>query len=158
MLVCANMGCGYDSWGDIRVDLKKGSANILADIQHLPFKDQAFDDVKSISVLEHIPSWSQALHELLRVTKQRLIVEVPINSDIRITDLWRILVPTPKNIQLFRTIPQRARETLWQMDPDIMRNLIRNHGDFFSIRERIFQFYCGVPSRCWRITAWRDAE
>jgi SAM-dependent methyltransferase len=153
-----NLGCGSDSWGDIRVDIKRGSANILADLQALPFKDQIFDDARSISVIEHIPDWRKALLEMLRITKKRLILEFPVNSDIRFTDPWRILFPSPHNIRLFLTIPERARETLWQMDPDIVKEEIWENGDFFSIREKIFQIYAGVPSRCWRITAWRDKE
>ena len=152
----ASMGCGSDPWGDVRVDIKRGSANILADIQQLPFRDQVFCDVRSISVLEHIPSWSQALMELLRVTKKRLILEVPVNSDIRITDPWRLLLPTKKNIKLFLSIPERARETLWHMDPEILLKIIRKNGFFYSFIEKIFQIYAGVPSRCWRIHAWRD--
>jgi len=150
----ASMGCGSDPWGDVKLDIKRGSANILADIQQLPFKDQVFDDVRSISVLEHIPAWRKALDELLRVTRNRLIVEVPVNSDIRITDIWRILFPTPRNLYLFRTIPERAREALWQMDPYILLDSMIA-AEFMGEIEKIFQIYCGVPSRCWRITAWR---
>jgi SAM-dependent methyltransferase len=153
-----NLGCGKDPWGEIRVDIKRGSANILADIQHLPFRDMVFSDARSISVIEHVPSWRKALEEMLRVTRGRLILEFPVNSDIRFTDPWRILFPTLKNLRLFLTIPQRARETLWQMDPDIVREIIWDFGDYLSIKEKIFQIYAGVPSRCWRVTAWRDIE
>ena len=150
----ANMGCGDDCWGEIRVDVYKGSANVLADIQFLPFRKKVFDDVRSISVLEHIGCWIQGLNELLRVTKTRLILEVPVNSDIRLTDPWRILFPSPKNIRLFLSIPQRARETLWQLNPEIILDYIMKTG-FNCKNEKIFQVYAGMPSRCWRITAWR---
>jgi SAM-dependent methyltransferase len=156
--VKASLGCGSDPWGDVRVDIQRGSANILCDIQYLPFRNMVFDDVRSISVLEHVRSWRKGLREMLRVTKQRLILEVPINSDIRITDPWRILFPTPNNIKLFFSIPRRARETLWQMDPDVLREEIWEFGDYLSIKEKIFHVYAGVPSRCWRITAWRDID
>ena len=152
----ASMGCGSDPWGEIRVDLRRVSkANILADIQQLPFRDQVFDDVRCISVIEHVPGWYKALREILRISRKRLILEVPVNSDIRFTDIWRILFPTPRNLHLFRTIPQRARETLWQMDPKILFNVLLSAGFSVADPERIFQVYAGVPSRCWRITAWR---
>ena len=106
-----NVGCGLSSWGDVRVDLKRGSANILADAQHLPFKDQSFQEVHCISVLEHISSWSQALNEMLRVTKGKVLIEVPVNSDIRKTDVFRLLLPTPKNIRLFFR-PQLKRDSI----------------------------------------------
>lgn len=150
-----NMGCGSDLWGDIRVDLKKGSANILADIEQLPFIDQAFSDVRSISVLEHISHWEKALRELLRVTRKRLILEVPVNSDIRKTDIFRLLLPTPKNIRLLFSIPERSRESQWQMNPITLMDVVLLAG-FSCCCEKIFQFYCGMPSRCWRITAFRD--
>lgn len=152
----ANLGCGDDEWGDVRVDLDPDSAaNVIADLQEpLNFPDQAFDDVRCISVLEHILKWRAALSEMLRVTRKRLILEVPVNSDIRITDLWRILFPTPKNLRLFITIPERARETVWQMDPEILRKFIEKRGFTCSV-EMVFQIYCGVPSRCWRLTCWR---
>lgn len=151
------MGCGSDLWGEIRVDVNKGSANVLADIQFLPFKNQVFDDVRSISVLEHIHSWALGIRELMRVTKKRLILEVPVNSDIRKTDVFRILFPTPQNLRLFFSIPKRARETLWQMNPFILLNYMSSK-HFLCSADRVVQIYAGMPSRCWRIIAWRSVE
>lgn len=153
----ANLGCGDDQWGDVRVDKNPHSAaNFLADLMDLSMiPDQFFDDVRSISVLEHVLDWRAALSEMLRVTEKRLILEVPVNSDIRITDLWRILFPTPKNLRLFFTIPQRARDTLWQMGHDVLKRFIEDR-DFSCSVEMVFQFYCGMPSRCWRLTCWRN--
>lgn len=43
-----NVSCGCDAWGNVRVDIqrfsdifynRKTSLNVIADIQHLPFKD-----------------------------------------------------------------------------------------------------------------------
>jgi len=153
-----NVGCGSDFRGDLRLDIHKTeAANILADAQFLPFRSKTFAFVFCISVLEHIPSWSQALLEMLRVSKGRVLLEVPVNSDLRKTDVFRLLLPTPENIRLFFSVPQRARETLWQMNPVILVNEIRKRG-FVAFYEKIFQIYCGVPSRCWRIHAWRIFE
>jgi len=152
----ANLGCGDESWGEIRVDLRReSSANVLADIENLPFRDQVFVDVHCISVIEHIPGLYKALREILRVSRKRVILEVPVNSDIRKTDVFRLLFPTPRNIRLFFSIPERARETLWQIDPRIFYAYIKQLG-FECEFDKVLQIYCGMPSRCWRFIAWRQ--
>lgn len=152
----ANMGCGSELWGEIRIDLKRGSsANVLADLQFLPFRDDVFCDIRCISVLEHIDSWRSGLLELLRVSKNRIILEVPVNSDIRKTDVFRLLLPTPRNLRYFFTIPERARETKWQIKPGILEKIISKLG-FSCHVEKVFQIYCGAPSRCWRLTLHKN--
>ena len=154
----ANLGCGDEIWGEIRVDIRRESAaNILADLHALPFKDQVFEDIHCISVLEHVDSWSQALNEIMRVSRNRVILEVPVNSDIRKTDVFRLLLPTPRNIRMFFSIPERAKECKWQFKTHILYRAILNHG-FFAHWEKVLQIYCGMPSRCWRFTARRIQE
>lgn len=151
----ANMGCGQDLLGDIRLDLEKTeAANILGDIQQLPFKDECFSEVHCISVLEHVSDWKLALKELCRVTGHTLVIEVPVNSDLRKTDVFRLLLPTPRNIRLFFSIPERARQTKWQFDPYVLYYSLLNLG-FFANWGKVIQFYAGMPSRCWRFSAWR---
>lgn len=151
-----NVGCGSDFRGDVRLDIHRTeAANIVADAQFLPFKSRSFDMVFSLSVLEHISSWSQALQEMLRVSSEELLLEVPVNSDLRKTDAFRLLIPTPRNIRLFLNLPKRARETLWQMDPWILGKFIFAHGFECIHVKKVFQWYAGMPSRCWRIRAWR---
>ena len=154
----ANLGCGDEGWGEIRVDLRRVSkANILADIENLPFRDQVFEDVRCISVIEHVTGWYKALREILRVSRNRVILEVPVNSDIRKTDVFRLLFPTPKNIRMFFSIPERAKQCKWQFKTHILYRAILNHG-FFAHWEKVLQMYCGMPSRCWRFTARRIQE
>ncbi len=43
----------------------------------LPFDDGEFEVVVAMEVLEHIPDWSGALHELRRVCRGHLIASVP---------------------------------------------------------------------------------
>ena len=58
-----------------------GSRNtsVVADIQQLPFPDEAFDLVVSLETLEHVPDPHRGLRELVRVTKGggRLIITTP---------------------------------------------------------------------------------
>jgi len=47
----------------------------------LPFKDQAFNSVISLEVIEHIPDYEMTIKELARIVKKKMIVSVPdINS------------------------------------------------------------------------------
>jgi ubiquinone/menaquinone biosynthesis C-methylase UbiE len=153
--ITLNVGCGEDLRGDIRLDKEKtGAANIVAAAEFLPFRSKSFSFVFSLSVLEHIPSWKQAFQEILRVSRSKVLLEVPVNSDLRKTEFLRLLFPTLKNLRLFFSMPRRARETLWQMNPIILLNYMRKSG-FACMHEKVFHLYHGVPSRCWRIRAWR---
>lgn len=157
-MIILNVGCGDDFRGDVRVDIHKTeAANIVADTQYLPLRSKIFDFVFCLSVLEHVPSWSKALKEIMRVSKNKVLLEVPVNSDLRKTDVFRLLIPTPHNIKLFFSLPKRARETFWQMNPKIMGKFMVKHG-FDCAYKKIFQFYAGMPSRCWRLIAQRRIQ
>lgn len=56
-----------------------------ANIEKLPFDDNAFDTVVCTHVLEHILDFRGALAELRRVAKQRLIIVVPQEREYRFT-------------------------------------------------------------------------
>lgn len=50
---------------------------VKADVTHLPFEDNFFDVVICSEVLEHVKNYEKAIKELLRVTKNQLIMTVP---------------------------------------------------------------------------------
>ena len=58
-----NVGCGSDTWGDVRVDIASNFLSwhfrptVLADAHYLPFKDGSFEVVKASHVLEHLRSF-----------------------------------------------------------------------------------------------------
>lgn len=56
-----------------------------ANLEHLPFPDQAFDTVICAHTLEHVQSPAPALQELRRVTARRLIVVLPRQRRYRYT-------------------------------------------------------------------------
>ncbi len=49
----------------------------LADARHLPFPDDSFDLVLCLEVLEHLPDSALGLRELLRVSRDYVLVSVP---------------------------------------------------------------------------------
>ena len=81
-----NVGCGCDSWGDVRVDIERFSwryrkpttANVIADAHHLPFRDKIFTHVRCWHVLEHLKDPRKALKELRRVCNGTLDLKYPI--------------------------------------------------------------------------------
>jgi len=88
-----NIGCGSDTWGDIRVDFtrkpkdfyllngKTSSANLIATVTYLPFVNKCFEEVRCYQVLEHVQNWRQGLREVCRVSK-KVDITVPCVSHI----------------------------------------------------------------------------
>jgi len=65
-----NLGCGDQTYGDVRIDRYKGSANVIVDLEtKLPFMDNIFDEVYSRWVFEHFRNPGKALDEMARVCK-----------------------------------------------------------------------------------------
>lgn len=63
-----------------RLAKERGLSNVefaVADSEHLPFEDDAFDLVVSSHVLEHLPDFDQGLREALRVSKRRAVIAIP---------------------------------------------------------------------------------
>ena len=83
-----NIGCGTDTFGDIRVDIRrvcielpdkpKTAVNVLASTEHLPFRDLIFRETRCWHVLEHVNNPKKAIRELKRVTYGTLNIRVPI--------------------------------------------------------------------------------
>ncbi len=73
-----NLGCGTETYGDVRVDLyKTQNTTLVAHIDHnLPFRDETFDEVYSRCLLEHLRNPFAALSEMKRVCKKggRIVV------------------------------------------------------------------------------------
>ena len=60
------------------------------DVHALPFPDRAFDAVVCLRMLMHVPDWRQALSELCRVTRRRLVFDYPaLASAAALQALWR---------------------------------------------------------------------
>jgi len=63
-----NVGCGSESFGNIKIDKYRGAANIIADIEvGIPFRENVFEIVYSRFLFEHLRNPSFVLDEMVRV-------------------------------------------------------------------------------------------
>lgn len=62
---------------------------VRGDAGVLPFPDRSADLVTSIEVLEHLPGYEQAVAEMARITRGRLVVSVPWEPWFRLGNLGR---------------------------------------------------------------------
>jgi SAM-dependent methyltransferase len=64
--------------GQARVARTQAAVRLLrGDAQRLPFADRRFDVTVSVRLLMHVPDWRQALTELCRVTRRRVVIDYP---------------------------------------------------------------------------------
>jgi ubiquinone/menaquinone biosynthesis C-methylase UbiE len=65
-----NLGCGQQHYGTIRLDINRGAANIVADVEmQLPFKNEVFDTIYTRFLIEHVRNPGLFLKEIVRVLK-----------------------------------------------------------------------------------------
>jgi len=77
MPLTLDVGCGKYKRGNIGIDYSRDSdADVIADAHYLPFKDECFDKVISVAVLEHSPNPLNFLKEQYRVLKKGGELEV----------------------------------------------------------------------------------
>lgn len=72
---------------------------------HLPFKDNEFDVIVSIDVLEHVEKYDDFLHELARVAKRHVIINTPnrrpenTNPDGTPKNYWHLREWSPEELK-----------------------------------------------------------
>lgn len=108
---------GFLGWADF----------LLADAQHLPFRDGAFDKVMCTEVLEHIPDDQAGIQELHRVARPgaNLAVSVPNYGPERVfwTLSWEYWHTPGGHVRVYR--------------PGEMAGYLREHGfDLHTVRHR----------------------
>jgi SAM-dependent methyltransferase len=67
----------------------------VADIQRLPFKNDEFDSVICSQTLEHVADVQSAVKELLRVSRNAVIITVPVESEEEIQQYVIEKLPHP---------------------------------------------------------------
>jgi len=150
-----NVGCGSDSWGDVRVDVSRhywtakgrSSANLLADARFLPFREKSFSELRTYEVLEHIIDWKKALDECCRVS-EKISITVPINSYIPRNELFLFFIPGSFPFRNLWRLPQRTREHIWQFNVRKIECMLRKSGFRNVSREVVhYPFPNFVPYR-----------
>ena len=78
----------------------------VANLEQLPFLNKSFDTVLCAHTLEHVRRFDQAVAELVRVTRRRLLVVVPCQRYYRYTvDYHLHFFPEPEQLVLRMGLP-----------------------------------------------------
>lgn len=130
-----NVGCGYDEWGDVRLDIsrfyhrRKVKLNVCGDAQNLPFRDKAFEKTKALHILEHLPNWKATIREWCRVTSKEVEIEVPVDPGFVNRQIYtEILSLTIRSLYNLRILPRRRREHLWKFKPQVIASELKKQG------------------------------
>lgn len=87
---------------------------VEGDAHALTFADRAFDEVVCLRMLMHVPDWRQALAELCRVTRHRLVFDYPAaGSTAALQAVWRrVALAAGRKVEAYRVFSARhiARE------------------------------------------------
>ncbi len=76
-----NIGCGSDTWGDIRIDINPNAigATRIADAHDLSFlHNESIAEIRCQEVLEHVENPSQVLREMKRVLKDNGVIRLSV--------------------------------------------------------------------------------
>lgn len=169
-----NVGCGADQWGDIRLDITRkpsyhhrsglpATVNIIGDAQHLPFRNDSFEELRIHEVLEHLADWKKAVSECIRVS-EKISITVPIQSYLPLHYLTSIYAPTLNNLKLIMALPERTREHLWQFNVETLKAMLEGKGlkvDKITTTDspivEYFKFLKGLSffKRSWHLTGSR---
>jgi len=109
---------------DINPEWEKLPDVVITDARKLPFDDNFFDSCISIDVLEHIENPMEAFKEMLRVTKNKLLITVTPNYD---KTLWE----DPTHV-VFWSIERWAREF-----KELAKVVKRENGTFYIEKEEV---------------------
>ena len=85
----------------ITVDIdRKANPDVIASVEDLPFKDNNFDIILCLEVLEHVKVPEKAINEMRRVLKKngKLIISIPFLTPIHMEEDYRRL--TKKGVEL----------------------------------------------------------
>jgi len=97
----------------------KGISLREGNVEYLPFADRSFDTVVCAHTLEHVRHLQQAIKELRRVSRKRLIIIVPKQRPYKYTfDLHLHFFPYPES--LIAVMAEKERKTICkEVDGDL---------------------------------------
>ena len=76
-----NIGCGFNNrkFGDVDLDMNiEAKPDVCGNCEKLPFKDETFDKVKAIHILEHVDNILAVMDECWRVLKRGCRMEIAV--------------------------------------------------------------------------------
>jgi len=173
-----NVGCGSDTWGDIRLDVersppdyfvhyKKSTANIIADAQNLPFRDEVFTELRAYQVLEHLPNPIKALKEWRRVS-EKIDITFPINSYVLHSSWFIPFWITPSDLSHLLELKQRQKKHPSQINMETLTPILRRFGFNHIHTEKLTRpilklmpykikskFFTTITRRFRRTSSWR---
>lgn len=94
-MISLDVGCGDAKHGLIGIDVRRTpQVTILSSVENLPFKQNTFDKITMIMLLEHLTNPIIALVEAKRVLAPNglLYVEVPLHSNMVFYQLKQLLL------------------------------------------------------------------
>lgn len=132
-MLSLNVGCGLDSWGDVRVDVAfvfvtwHLRPTVLAHACYLPFRDGSFEMVKSSHMLEHLENPVAALDEIIRVSSKKIFLRFPTQYDV-LPWLVSSILPIP-NFSTLRLACITRKKSLhkWIINPRIIVEHLRRN-------------------------------
>lgn len=87
-----DLGAGKKPKGNIAIDIdRKLKPSIVADVQHLPVRDEVFGSVVCSHVIEHVNDVSLAVNEMKRVLNKSGTVMFFLPDDTSV--FWRMIKP-----------------------------------------------------------------
>lgn len=82
-VVCLDLSSGMLAKGRERAKLQKVSIDfIVGDGEKIPFKINALDIVVSFAALHHLPNWRSGLREMVRTSKDKVLILEPNASSL----------------------------------------------------------------------------
>lgn len=147
-----DVGCGKHKLGNIGIDIEKSSdADIIADAHFLPFRNETFDKVIALAVLEHVDNPVRSTEELFRVCKVDGKVKVLFpNKSLLYSDIISHAV----NFKIDGVIKQRLAfkkgDHKWQLDIIPMLRLFSRFGIILECFKPSYRFLHGRKGKVLR--------
>lgn len=153
-----DIGCGFlqeyhKKREGIGVDIQRGFCDVVADAEHLPFRDEVFEKVLMYALLEHLTHPTRCLSEARRVGKPNAKYEMtfPLNPQRRI-NFKHVFLEFPfslkRSVKILNEL-QKDRSGALSHKSKITPNLIES---FLSLEEVInmehpHAWFCGKKGR-----------
>ncbi len=120
-MLSLDIGCGPRAIGNVTLDISREfKPTVIGDAHFLPFTNESFDVTLSSHVIEHLEEPLQALNEIMRVTKKKIILRFPTEEAER---WWLFIFDFPTGIGLRKNHGHK-----WIIKPEIIISRLKTMG------------------------------